>query len=179
MNLGDKCAICHVGTPLSCPTCRVTIDSKVPVVRRQNRKYTDEDRKRIIECAANGQDWESLSVSLGIKKRSAEAWIKSGREKQQRGGNRRSILNPIQGQQVVTWVEEDCQITLRQLQIKILNHFREITSISIPTISNYLNGKCFSVKKVHYEPQNMNNENNKALRRSYVRQLNEFIQNNH
>lgn len=55
--------------------------------------------------------------SLGIKRRSVEGWIKSGHE-EQREGDRWSILNPIQIDQLVAWLEEDCQLALKQLQDK-------------------------------------------------------------
>ena len=42
------------------------------------------------------------------------------------------------------------------------------------TISRVLNGQGFTIKKMHYEPQNMNSPENKLKRKVYVENLQRF-----
>ena len=44
------------------------------------------------------------------------------------------------------------------------------------TIGNYLEGKLYTIKRVHNEPVTMNSAENKMKRAEYVRNLNSFIE---
>lgn len=57
---------------------------------------------------------------------------------------------------------------------KILNTFQKTVSAS--TVGNYLKGRAFTVKQVHYEPVTKNSIENKTRRAEYFRILNERIQ---
>lgn len=57
---------------------------------------------------------------------------------------------------------------------KILNTFQK--NVSASTVGNYLEGRVFTVKQVHYEPVTMNSIENKTRRAEYFRTLNKLIQ---
>jgi transposase len=64
---------------------------------------------------------------------------------------------------MISWVEEECSVTLKQLQQKILQIFRNM--VSVTTVGNYLEGRVFNIKQTHCEPAAMNIEENKRKRR--------------
>jgi transposase len=90
-----------------------------------------------------------------------------------KGGNKPKILTNEQIDVMISWVEEECSITLKQLQRKILQNFRNM--LSVTTVGNYLEGGVFTIKQTHCEPAAMNIEENKRKRAEYVQALNHYI----
>ena len=66
-------------------------------------------------------------------------------------------------------VEEDPSITLNAPKERLLNDFE--VRVSVSPIHNYLEGRLFTVKKVHYQMVEANNPLNKALRLEYVQRM--------
>lgn len=158
----------------TCPICRAVLTGTETTVRKKYKKNTNRDRERIVNCANKGDDWVSLAATLDIKYKTAFHWIRSGRDKMlAKGGIKHKILNEEQIDSLVSWVEEDCSCTLQQLKVKILTNFN--TSISVSTVGNYLEGRLFTMKKVHNEPCTMNSDINKRKRAEYVQSLNNYI----
>lgn len=198
MELKDNCAICRISMsrnkvvkllpcshllhdkcaePLrdqTCPICRTVFVEKIEVTRTIYKKNTSQDRQRITACANKGDDWVSLSETLGVKYKTAYQWVRSGRDSMfGKGGKKPKILNSEQIDIMISWVEETCDLTIKQLKAKVLAEFGK--SISSTTITNYLEGRIFTLKKVHTAPATMNTEENKLKRADYVRSLNNFI----
>jgi transposase len=90
-----------------------------------------------------------------------------------KGGNKPKILTNEQIDVMISWVEEECSITLKQLQQKILQNFRNM--LSVTTVGNYLEGRVFTIKQTHCEPAAMKIEENKRKRAEYVQALNHYI----
>jgi hypothetical protein len=90
-----------------------------------------------------------------------------------KGGNKPKILTNEQIDVMISWVEEECSITLKQLQQKILQNLRNM--LSVTTVGNYLEGRVFTIKQTHCEPAAMNIEENKRKRAEYVQALNHYI----
>lgn len=202
MNFRDNCGICRVSmtrkpaikllpcqhlfhrtciNPLLevpdvfCPLCRQAVMENEPMERKQYRTHVDQDRQRIVMCANRGEDWVALAKTLDIKYKTAFHWVRSGRDVMLRkGGNRPKSLTEDEVNIMISWIEEKCDCTLKQLQQKIQHEFQKIVSIS--TVGNYLEGRLFSVKQVHTEPITMNSEENKRKRADYVQALNNYIQ---
>ena len=65
-------------------------------------------------------------------------------------------------------------MTLQQLKAFIQGNFN--VDLAVSTISNYLDGNLYTIKKFHHRPTSMNSEANKQLRRTYIIALNQFIQ---
>lgn len=202
MNLKDNCAICRVSMtrnvvirllpcrhllhakcaePLQnepetlCPICRAVCYGSELVVRQHYMKNTQQDRERILTCANRGEDWVALAVTLGIKYKTAFHWVHSGRDVMlHKGGVKPKILTEEQIDVLISWVEEDCSITLKQLQQKIFQNFQVV--VSVTTVGNYLEGRVFTIKQSHFEPVTMNTEENKLKRAQYVQTLNRYIE---
>ena len=66
-------------------------------------------------------------------------------------------------------VEENPSIALNALKERLLNDFE--VRVSVSSIHNYLEGRLFTVKKVHYQTVEANNPRNKALRLEYFQQI--------
>ncbi|KAJ3649388.1 hypothetical protein Zmor_021135 [Zophobas morio] len=203
MNLKDNCAICRVPMlrkgvarllscrhlfhtnclqPLNglnqdhvCPLCRTEVDNTEIIERKSYKKNSSQDRERIVTCANRGHNWTALATTLGINYKTASHWVHSGRPLMlQKGGIKPKVLTEQQIDNITEWVEEDSSITLKQLKDKVLQHFRQIVSIS--TIGNYLEGRIFTVKGVHRQSVSINPPENKRKRAEYVENLNRYIQ---
>lgn len=158
-----------------CPICRSNIDETENYQRTQYAKSSLRDRERIVECSNRGEDWKALAATLGIKYKTAYTWIRSGQvEGSKRGGRRPKILNDQQLETLLTWLENDCSLTLVQMKQRLLTE--ENIAISTTSIANYLEGRAYTMKKIHWEPATMNSTQNKELRKQYVTALNNHIQ---
>lgn len=158
-----------------CPLCRGVINNLEDVIRKTYKIYNSQDRNRVIEYANKGCDWTELAKSLGIPYTTAYTWItKNTDTSEKRGGAKPRILNEIEINTILSWIEENSIITLESIKQKIQAEFNKMVSVS--TISNTLHGKLYSVKCCHVEPEGMNIARNKEKRAEYVRALNEYIQ---
>lgn len=159
-----------------CPLCREDIEDSEPYIRRQYRRSSLRDRELIVECSNRGEDWRTLAETLGIPYKTAYSWIRSGETSGgKRGGQKPRILSEEDIDQVLGWIENDCSISLVQLKAKIFQTFQK--TISTTTIGNYLCNRMYTFKKIHWEPETMNNERNKRMRKEYVEALSTYIQN--
>lgn len=142
--------------------------------RKTYKLHTAQDRARIVATANRGEDWVSLAKSLCINYKTAYGWVNSGRsDGPGRGGYKPKKLTENQIDIVMQWVEENCTITLVEMQSRILQDFRQTLCLS--TISNYLEGRIFTTKSVHTQPSTMNTIQNKEKRRTYVTTLMEHM----
>lgn len=159
----------------SCPICRTAVTETEVIARKQHKKYNNQDRQRIVECANRGGDWVTLAQSLGIKYKTAYHWMRSGKETtNRRGGFKPKSLTEDQIGRIIEWIEEDGSLSLKQVKEKVFREFHE--SVCISTIGNYLEGQLFTLKQVHHQSVNMNTNENKQKRAEYVRLLNNYIQ---
>lgn len=155
---------------MTCPSCGNVVERVDDFVRRKYKKHSNRDRKLIVESAEANRDWQHAAEVLDINRNTAESWIKLGTiEPLKKGGNRKKLISAENLEKFMDWLEEDPQITIKQLQEKAIQSLGLIVSVS--TISRCLHGLCFNVKKVHHEPANMNNTVNKQKRKYYVEQL--------
>jgi len=143
----------------------------------ERKKYaspSDQDRKRIVECANRGDDWKTLAETLGINYKTAYGWMRSGESAAKpRGGLKPLALSEAEVDVVIGWIEEDCELTLMQMKEKI--HVQMDKVVALSTIGNYLEGRCFTVKKTHTMPETMNTIFNKERRREYLLGVTQFI----
>ena len=128
------------------------------------------DRARIVQCADDGGDWKQLCATLQVNPKTAYVWVKAGAEERRpTAGGRRKALTEEQVDALCLMVEEDPSITLNALKERLLNDFE--VRVSVSSIHNYLEGRLFTVKKVHYQMVEANNPRNKALRLEYVQRI--------
>ena len=71
-------------------------------------------------------------------------------------------------------LEKNPQITLQQMAEIALYRFGKL--VTTVKIANYLQGRLFNVKSVHYEPLGMNTDANKQRRQEYVLQISKYVQ---
>ena len=86
-----------------------------------------------------------------------------------RGWDTRSKLSNVQLEVVLTWLEQNPQLTLKDIRNRIEHEMG--VEVSQKTVSNRLDGRLITLKKVHYMPLGINTDANKLLRRDYVAQL--------
>ena len=94
--------------------------------------------------------------------------------KKNHGGGRRKLLSSDQTDQILSWIEEDTQMTLYQLAAKVKESFD--IELSAVTIHKYLQSRFITLKKTHVQISSMNSSINKQLRREYVEKVSEYIQ---
>lgn len=130
-------------------------------------KFSQEIRNAVLEVAEAGGDWQSISETLHIPYRTAYGWLQRVDEPPRpRGGDRRSKLSPQQVDVILTWLEEDCQLTIAAIRDHIQDELGLI--VSRQTVSRCLDGKLITYKKTHHFPHVINTLINKAKRQAYV-----------
>lgn len=159
----------------SCPLCRERIVETIIFERKAYNKNNEKDRARIVNCANKGDDWVSLAETLNVKYKTAYHWVRSGRDKMlKKGGKKPKTLSNEIVENMISWVEEDCCITLKQLQSKLIREHN--INISTSSVANYLENQLFRLKSVHHISVTMNSTENKQRRSDYVTSLNNCIQ---
>lgn len=199
MELKDKCAIClivmnrgpviklrpcshllhkkcfgYLAPSTNCPICRASIDFFEDIKRKSYRKYSPQDRERIILCADSGGDWIDLAASLNITYKSAYNWLQSGNiNAGARGGVKPKILDIEKIGIIMAWIEAECDLTLKTIQTRLLTQFQ--VTVSTTTIGNTLQNELYTMKNIHKMPINMNSVENKLKRKVFVTALLQFI----
>ena len=120
----------------------------------------------------NGENWEAVASANGVNKRTAYGWIRKGTsEQKKRGGvvaNRLKIKKEHEDF-LINKLEENCQLTLKELSAKLLNQFG--IAVTPQSIGNHLNGRLITVKKIHTQPEAANSIENKRKRKEFVESL--------
>ena len=140
--------------------------------RGKYAKTSEVDRQRIIAAYNENNDFLDLAFRLGIKKFTAYSIIrnyeKTGRkEAKKRGGPNNVKVNEDVKKLLLSFIELNCCVTLKEMQIKLKNQNPPI-EISITTISNILNGSFYTIKKVHDMTINRNRDDIKEARSAYA-----------
>jgi transposase len=118
------------------------------IERQKYKKYSNQDREKIVTCANRGEDWVVYATTLGIKYKTGFHWVRSGREVMlKKGGIKPKALVEDEINTIVEWIEDDCGLTLKQVKEKVLANFRK--NVSASTIGNYLKGSLFTMNQVH------------------------------
>ena len=105
-------------------------------------------------------DWQAVAAAREIPYRTAYGWLRNGGQPlRPRGGDTRSKLSNVQIEVVLTRLEENPQLTLKDIRNRI-EHEMEV-EVSEQTVSNRLDGRLITLKKVHYMPLGINTDANK------------------
>lgn len=129
-------------------------------------------RMRVLQAYENGDDWQMVADANGVKIKTASGWIKKGTVSQKkRGGVVETVLKikPEHVDHLIKMLEENCQLSLKQLQDELMKSFG--ISVSHQTISNHLHGRLITVKKIHVQPDAANSLKNKRARKEFVESL--------
>ena len=121
------------------------------------------DRARIVHCADDGGDWKQLCATMQVNPRTAYVWAKAGAEERRpTAGGRHKALMEEQVDALYLMVEKDLSVMLNALKERLVNDFE--VRVSVSSIHNYLEGRLFTVKKVHYQMVETNNPRKKGAK---------------
>lgn len=120
---------------------------------------------------ANG-DWKALAREIGVSERTAYRWIQNGDIPDQRGGSRRKKVQVEHITFCVNQVEDNPRITLGSLQALLKAKYD--LDVSLETIRTHLDGACYTLKDIRFEPESGNKEINKEKRKDFVCSLLNF-----
>ncbi|KAK9717064.1 hypothetical protein QE152_g24360 [Popillia japonica] len=159
----------------TCPVCRTNVLDQKDILRKVYRRYNNQDRERVVASANRRKNWTALAISLGVHYKTGCHWINSEREKMlAKGGYKPKMLSEKEINTILSWLEDNCTLTLKLIKTKVLQEFHKGTCTS--TIGNYLEGSMYSFKNVHKQSINMNSLKNKQKRADYVTALNNLVQ---
>lgn len=75
-----------------------------------------------MRIANRGEDWVALSSQLGVKYKTANAWIRSGElAGLGKSGPKPKKMKLDHETKLLEWIEQYPQLTFKQLQAKLLN----------------------------------------------------------
>jgi transposase len=160
---------------INCDSVQVFIDQffqdkqKNKMARR--KKISDLDRQRIVNSYSAGQSAKSISEVLGIGKSAIYAVLKIYKqenrvEAKKRGGHQTKKLSDEHKQQIKSWVDENCSLTLRKIKQRCFEAFG-ITA-SPTTINRCLDEFHYSLKRVSVIPSRRNDEEALNVRANYA-----------
>lgn len=145
---------------------------KAGTVRGKYDKSSEVVRSRVIAAAESGEDWVAVAAANGVKKSTAYSWIRKGTPVQRlRGGTVPVCVKilEIHIEEMLQWLEDNPQLTLRELAVKLRLQFA--VHVVPQTVARHLDGRLFTVKKVHFQPEAANNLHNKCSRKLYVQKI--------
>ncbi|KAI5152181.1 hypothetical protein ENBRE01_2632 [Enteropsectra breve] len=120
-----------------------------------NQYISNENRHRIIEAYLNGHTVSEIAEIFGFNRTSVKA-VRSkhkNNESIERGlkrGPRRKALNELQKNTIISWIDDDCGLTLAQLKRRCENEFNIHVSKSI--INRCIGSFKYSLKRVSNIP---------------------------
>ena len=119
---------------------------------RKYTKYAIDLKKKLIDAINEGKSMELACDVLKIDVRSGQRFYKEYKDHGEllpalpRGGNRLKLLNDEQIEQVRSWIDDDCTISLSLIKGRIL--WEMLISVSESTIYNYIKAFHYTFKKV-------------------------------
>lgn len=140
--------------------------------RGQYKKHSAQERASVLSVYDKGEDWGAVCSVLGVNRRTAMDWIRryeSNDEGPRVGGFKPKKLNETQVDELVNWVSEHPASTLEMLRLRVKAEFE--IEISRSTVSNYLDGRLITVKKLHQFSETCNSDDNKRKRVAYIKDL--------
>ena len=111
------------------------------------------DKKRHFNCAQDGRDYLLLAEQLSIKKSTAITLVRrlklrNGVISLPCGGAHNTKVDVVMKRAVISYVEKNCQISLREIKAQLEHHHQTKPHISTITILKVLDGSFYSLKKV-------------------------------
>lgn len=134
-------------------------------------KILNEDRERIIESYLDGKTASEISSIMRRNRSTVRSIIEKYQEgkdvhRKLKGGLRRKSLSASDTDQLQSWIEDDCTITLAQLKRK----FEEELSIQVgkSTLARYIFNFNFTWKRTSLIPIRRNDQDTIEARALYA-----------
>lgn len=143
---------------------------------KKYESYTPETRQRVVDCAREGGDWQTLAEMLKVNPAASRQWVRryvDGPDSatRARGGSKKK-LNAAHIEFMCAALDDNNKLTLQNLADKLRDEFA--VSVSVSTVARELDGACYTLKKTHVEPQYMNTDENKRKRAEFLADLLEY-----
>ncbi|KAG4054603.1 hypothetical protein PC123_g10270 [Phytophthora cactorum] len=138
-------------------------------------RYALETKLRVVEVARRGGVWEETAEHLGVNYHTVRAWVRQHMMHAEDVACTTSRCVKVTEACVEFWLSklrDDPDLTLRQL-VDALEHERGVVVVP-QTVKNHVDGACFTLKRMHTEPQYMNPMRNKQKWREYLAQLQQY-----
>ena len=130
-----------------------------------------EDRQRIIDAYANGQDYVETTRLLGIKRTTAWAIVRRnqlhGNAPRHRGGARNRKVDQQMIDNMVATVEQHSEYTLGQINTELRVALPNKPQITETTVARALKHQLIVLKKLETVQQDRNREDVLHARREY------------
>ena len=141
--------------------------------RRRYRRPSLEERQALIRAHESGEDYHLVAQQLQIRRGTAWSiiarYIRTGAvATRPRGGPRHSKLDNESIDLMVMCLEDNPQLTLKQLNGILRDTWPAKHQVSTSTIARALQGALISVKKVIPQPAERNSAEVKAARTAYA-----------
>ena len=152
----------------------MNISSEIQPVKY--RRISDSERNLIIKLYEEGKRIKFISDMLDLKSATVNSVVqtykKFGSIKRKRG-HRKSKLNELQKNEMKSWLDENCQLTLEDLANRVEEKFQ--IKVSTTTVFSYLDKLHFSVKKISRVPLRRNCASTIETRFNYAKKFMERI----
>ena len=104
------------------------------------KRISPECRNRVLKAAESNLDWQAVAAAHEIPYRTAYGWLRNGGQPlRPRGGDTRSKLSNAQIEVVLTWLEENPTLTLKDIRNRI-EHEKGV-EVFEQRVSNRLDGR--------------------------------------
>jgi len=143
----------------------------VEIVKRRNATTNNHDRERVINSYLQGNSAKTIALIMQIKVTTIHEIIRKYQNTglivaSVRGGTRSPKLTNEQKETMLSWVNENCTVTLSALKAKIQDIFN--ITVSTSTISRYIEKFHYSLKRVTIIPERRNDADNIVARKIYA-----------
>jgi len=143
-------------------------------LRGRYKSHSEAVKQKILAAAESGKDWIDLAEANDVPYKTAHYWLATGSQsKKSRGGGNNKKITEQHVAVMLQWLEDDCQLTLKQLRDGLEIQFG--VAVSPQAVGKRLDGCLFTIKKVHYVPQGVNTPENKQVRREFVRSAMDYV----
>ncbi|CAK4709443.1 hypothetical protein LEN26_001365 [Aphanomyces euteiches] len=133
-------------------------------------------KKSVLIAARENKDWKLVAKTLGVREKTAAHWICLARkqndwspQQQLWGGSRYQKVQEEHVQRLLDALSYTPDLTLESMASILATEYGVF--VTTKTISQHLDGRMYTLKKMHYEPEKMNLPEKKLARREFLLRL--------
>lgn len=135
-------------------------------------RISEQDKRRLVEAHANGDDYVEVAKTLGIKRGTAWSIVRRHQDQhpmefKQRGGARNTKVDEEIASAAVAIVDDHPEFTLAQINSELRLALPNKPRICIASLRKVLQGQLVTIKKLENAEQNRNSDHVKEARQLY------------